>query len=133
MTDIIERAKQLRKKIELASSLMSDEDAWNVPELFPAWSGDGVEYKEGERVRYENKLYKVIQYHISQADWTPDKAVSLFVEVSDPAVEWPDWKQPAGSQDAYQKGDKVTHNEKHWTSDIDNNVWEPSIYGWTEA
>lgn len=35
-------------------------------------------------------------------------------------------------KDAYMAGDKVTHNDKHWVSDVDNNVWEPSVYGWSE-
>ena len=79
------------------------------------------------------KLYRCIQGHKSQADWAPDVAVSLWVTTSDPSEEYPEWKQPAGSHDAYQKGDKVSHNDKHWTSDVDNNVWEPSVYGWTEV
>jgi hypothetical protein len=28
---------------------------------------------------------------------------------------------------------KVSHNDKHWVSDYDNNVWEPGVFGWTEA
>lgn len=30
-------------------------------------------------------------------------------------------------------GDKVSHHEARWISDIDNNVWEPSVYGWSEV
>ncbi|MBP5725286.1 MAG: hypothetical protein J6X18_17135, partial [Bacteroidales bacterium] len=84
----------------------------------------------GERYWYDGKLYKVIQQHTVQDDWTPDVSASLFTEVS--IEEWPDWIQPTGAQDAYMTGDKVTHNDKHWVSDVDNNVWEPSVYGWTE-
>lgn len=29
-------------------------------------------------------------------------------------------------------GDKVAHNGKTWVSDVDNNVWEPGVYGWIE-
>lgn len=29
-------------------------------------------------------------------------------------------------------GGKVTHNGKTWVSDIDNNVLEPGLHGWTE-
>ena len=102
-------------------------------EIFPLWSADGVDYLAAEKVTYENNLYKCIQSHKSQADWTPDKAVSLWVAISDPSIEWPEWKQPVGAQDAYAKGDKVSHNEKHWISDVDNNVWEPGVYGWIES
>ena len=47
--------------------------------------------------------------------------------------EYPAWVQPTGAHDAYSKGDKVTHNGKRWTSDVDNNTWEPGVYGWTEV
>lgn len=102
-------------------------------EMFPEWTPDSHSYFAGERVLYNGLHYRCIQNHTSQADWTPDTAVSLWVNIADPAVEWPEWKQPAGAHDAYNKGDKVSHLEKHWISDIDANVYEPSVYGWTEA
>ena len=52
---------------------------------------------------------------------------------ADPAEEWPAWSQPQGAHDAYAKGAKVFHSDKHWTSNVDNNVWEPGVYGWTEV
>ncbi len=78
------------------------------------------------------KLYRVLQAHRSQADWTPDVAVSLFVQINDPGEEWPEWIQPVGAQDAYAKGAKVSHNASHWVSDVDTNVWEPGVYGWAQ-
>lgn len=101
-------------------------------EMFPEWNPNGYDYYVGERVKYDGLLYRCIQNHKSQSDWAPGVAVSLWVEMSDPAEEWPEWKQPAGEHDAYKKGDKVTHLFRHWISDIDDNVWEPSVYGWTE-
>ena len=101
--------------------------------IYPAWDGNGYSYFAGEKVSYEDKYYRCIQSHTSQADWTPDTAVSLWVSISDPTEEWPDWVQPVGAQDAYAKGAKVSHKDKHWISDVDNNVWEPSVYGWSEA
>ena len=129
--DYIERAKQLRPLIEKASKSLSDEDAYSAPELFPIWKNE-KEYTKDDRVQYKVKLFRCLQSHISQADWTPDVAVSLWVEVPDPSQEWPEWKQPTGAHDAYAKGDKVSHNDKHWISDIDANVYEPGVYGWTE-
>ena len=102
-------------------------------EMFPDWNPDGYDYYVSERVKYDKGLYRCIQNHKSQADWTPDVAVSLWVEMDDPSQEWPEWKQPVGAQDAYAKGAKVSHKNKHWTSDLDDNVWEPGVYGWTEA
>lgn len=100
--------------------------------LHPDWDGDGYDYFAGERVRYNNAFWRCIQSHRSQSDWTPDMAVSLWVEIADPADEWPEWKQPAGAHDAYTKGSKVSHLEKHWISTIDANVYEPGVYGWDE-
>ena len=127
----IEKAKALRRKIESMSAELTDSDALEVPELFPKWTLK--EYAVGDRVRYEDILYKCLQAHTSQSAWTPDVAVSLWVRVDDPSIEFPEWKQPTGAQDAYAKGAKVSHNEKHWISDIDNNVWEPGVYGWNEV
>ena len=79
------------------------------------------------------ELYRCLQDHTSQADWTPDAASSLWKATADPAEEWPAWSQPQGAHDAYAKGAKVLHSGKRWTSDVDNNVWEPGVYGWTEV
>lgn len=103
-------------------------------DMFQKWEV-GVGYVKDNIVRYEKdgKLYRCLQDHSSQPDWTPDVAVSMWVCIADPAEEWPEWAQPVGAHDAYQKGDKVSHKDKHWTSDIDGNVWEPGVYGWVEA
>lgn len=125
-------AKELRKALESAAANIPDEDAANDVWMFPKWKTN-VYYAVGDRVQYNLDLYKCIQAHTSQADWTPDVAVSLFVKVADPSEEWPEWVQPTGAHDAYAKGDKVSHNGSHWTSSIDANVWEPGVYGWTVA
>ena len=101
-------------------------------ELFSPWAYP-VDYKTGNIREHGGKLYRCLQNHTSQDTWTPDAAPSLWVGISDPAEEWPEWSQPVGSTDAYAKGAKVSHNGKHWTSDVDANVWEPGVYGWTEA
>lgn len=101
-------------------------------ELFASWE-PGVNYIIGNIRRYGDKLYKCIQAHPSQTGWEPDVAVSLWRGIADPADEWPEWSQPIGAADAYQTGDKVSHNNKHWVSTSDNNVWEPGVYGWSEA
>ena len=94
----------------------------------------GVKYKVGNIRRFgEGLLYRCLTEHTSQADWTPDTAVSLWTNISDPAEEWPAWSQPLGAHDAYAAGAKVSHNGKHWTSAVANNVCEPGVYGWEEA
>lgn len=124
------KAKALRRMIEKMSAELPDNEAYETPELFPAWTIK--EYATGDRVQYQGTLFKCLQSHTAQSDWTPDTAVSLWVRVDDPAVEWPEWVQPTGAHDAYAKGAKVSHNEKHWASDIDANVYEPGVYGWSE-
>lgn len=100
-------------------------------DLFAPWAYP-VAYTAGQLRRHNGKLYRCVQAHTSQADWTPDTAASLWSVAADPAEEWPAWSQPVGAHDAYAKGAKVNHNGKHWTSSVDSNVWEPGVYGWTE-
>lgn len=90
----------------------------------------GVTYNVGNIRKYKDKLYKCISAHTSQSDWTPDIAVSLWKQISDPNVEYPTWAQPIGAHDCYMRGDRVTHNEKKYVSTTDNNVWEPGVFGW---
>lgn len=125
-----ERARELRALIEQATASLDDAEALSGIELFPMWK-TGTSYAIGDRVQHNDILYKCVQSHISQSDWTPDVTPALWVVVS--LDEWPEWKQPAGAHDAYAKGDKVAHNDKHWTSDVDANIWEPGVYGWTQA
>ena len=129
--DVIAKARELRALLENLAIDLPDEEAMNYPHAYPVFKV-GQTYTKDERIRYGEKLYKVLQDHTSQADWTPDIATSLFVEVSPEGVI-PDWKQPVGAQDAYNTGDKVKHNDKTWVSTVDNNVWEPGVYGWEEA
>lgn len=124
---------KIREMIEKASASLPDADAIEAAELFPAWAV-GVVYSVGERVQYDGKLYKVVQAHTSQADWTPPTVPALFTEVAKPG-EIPVWKQPTGAQDAYKKGDKVWYPDVNTTvyeSVIDSNVWSPNDYpqGW---
>lgn len=110
----------------------TDEQALSVPVLYPAWRS-GVAYVTGQRVLHGGVLYKVLQDHTSQDDWTPDAAPSLFAKVLIPdETVIPEWEQP-DSTNPYSKDDKVTHNGKTWVSDYDNNVWEPGVFGWSEV
>ena len=84
----------------------------------------------GENADGETQLYKVLQAHTSQADWTPDTATSLFKKVGFTDNGVPVWTQPLGATDAYKKGDVVSYNGQLYVSTVDANVWEPGIYGW---
>ena len=126
-----DQAVKHRTSLEEVSNTLDDDTAKDNPWLFPTWAVD-KDYKVGDRVDYSGKLYKCLQAHKSQADWTPDVAVSLWVNISDPGEEWPEWKQPTGAHDAYEIDAKVSHSGKHWISIVDANVWEPGVYGWDE-
>lgn len=110
-------------------------------ELFEAWVTD-KDYGVGKIVTRPNgkivtrpngNLYKCVQAHRSQADWRPEATPALWTKIGDPTEEYPEWSQPLGAHDAYPLGAKVSHNGKKWTSDVDNNVWEPGVYGWSEV
>ena len=126
---LIDKARAMRENLNVACTFLTDEQAETVTVLFPKWE-TGIAYKVGDRRQYDGLLYKCVQAHTSQSDWTPDVVPALWVRTS--TEEWPEWIQPTGAHDAYNKGDKVSHNEKHWVSDIDANVYEPGVYGWTE-
>lgn len=135
MGQYTDKAIELRPIIEQAVTTgdLSDVQRETATDLFPLWNGDGHFYSVGDYVRYEGLLYRCVIEHTSQPDWAPTVAVSIWARAYDPAEEWPEWIQPVGSHDAYAHGAKVSHNEKHWISDVDNNIWEPGVYGWTEA
>ena len=126
-----EHAYKLRELMHKAAVSLPDEDALEAVELFPAWKPDTA-YATDERIRYGEKLYRCVQAHTSQADWTPDATPALWTEVAKPG-EIPVWKQPTGAQDAYSKGDKVKYPDADgdvWVSIVDSNVWQPGVYGW---
>ena len=126
-----------QKNLALAffAETLTDAQALQVPMLFDDFDGNGVAYEVGKRVLYNDILYKVIQAHTSQAEWTPTAAPSLFAKVINETItgEIPDWEQP-DSTNAYMKGNKVKFNGKIYESVIDNNVWSPTAYpaGWKE-
>ena len=124
-----EKARKLRPYIEKAAQSLDDIDALEAVDLYPEWSGENVDYEAGIRLRFGDKLYKVLQPHTSQKTWSPDVTPSLYalVFIPDPEVI-PDWIQP-DSTNPYMKGDKVKHNGKTWESLIDNNIWEPGVVG----
>ena len=128
---LVEKARHLRALIEKAAASLTDEAALEAVELFPAWATDTA-YTVGQRLRYGGKLYRCEQAHTSQADWTPDATPALWTEVAEPG-EIPVWRQPTGAQDAYRIGDRVHYpgaDGPVYVSTVDNNVWEPTVYGW---
>lgn len=127
-----EKALELRKIIERAVESLDDNTALKAIILYPTWTAN-QSYEAGSRIQYKEVLYRVLTTHISSDGQTPDMAPSLFEEVL--ALDGDnilDWEQP-DSTSAYKQGDRVRYNNKIWESVVDNNVWEPGVYGWEEV
>ena len=129
MNKYMQEAQEIRKAIDVFAKNQTDETLIDNKAAFPLWSV-GIQVAAGQILRYNDDIYRVIQPHTTQSDWTPDKVPALFSKIS--LDEFPEWVQPAGAHDAYMKGAKVSRNSKHWISDVDNNIWEPGVYGWSE-
>lgn len=129
---IISEARELRAQFVKLREMATDEMSLQVPNLYPAWRAE-VEYAMNDRVLYNDVLYRVLQAHTSQTDWTPDVSHSLFAKVLIPDENViPEWEQPE-STNPYMTGDKVMYDDKVWVSTIDNNVWTPGAFGWEEV
>ena len=126
-----EKAVTLRSLMEQAAVSLGDADAVKAVELFPVWKPE-TDYTQGQRIRWAGSLYRLIPAeHHSQQDWTPNLTPSIWARIDDPAEEWPEWRQPLGSEDAYPAGAKVRHGGQHWVNIFgDSNIWEPGVYGW---
>lgn len=126
-----EHAYKIRDMMHKAAVSLNDEDALEAVELFPVWKS-GIDYKPNERIRYKEQLYRIVQAHTSQEDWTPDITPALYTEVAEPGTI-PVWKQPTGAQDAYMTGDKVhfpAEDDPVYQSTMDYNTYAPNVYGW---
>ena len=122
--------------VKMAENGMIDEvTAKEHTDLFLSWES-GINYSLNDIRTYNNveneavKLYKCLQPHTSQADWTPDATPSLWKEIGISPSGIPEWSQPISAVDAYMTGDEVMYNGVHYRSTVDNNVWSPEVYGW---
>ena len=136
----LQNAEQLRKALQLFVRTLSDDDAMIVATVFPEWQTNTA-YKIDEIVAYglnevdDPQLYRCVQAHTSQADWTPETAVSLWVAIGLAPDNIPVWSQPTGAHDAYNIGDRVHYPSKSdpvYESLIDGNIYSPEVYpsGW---
>lgn len=122
-------------QMQVQSANLPDDKAMEVADLYPEWV-EKKAYAVDEIVKYgvnadgETQLYKVVQAHTSQSDWTPDQNAALYKKIgfTDDGVSI--WTQPLGATDAYMKGDVVSFDNQLWISTVDNNTWQPGVYGW---
>ena len=131
MEEVDAKEESLNKIGKIVANQVTDDIvALSIQEFYDIWEPD-INYKKGQYINYKEVLYKVLQDHLSQEAWTPDVTGSLFAKVLiDPTGETVlEWVQP-DSTNAYMKGDKVKHDGQIYVSTVDNNVWEPGVYGW---
>ena len=127
-----DEALRMQPYLQKGIQFLDDADALEIATAYPEWNA-AVSYSAGDKVLYGGILYKCLRDHAAQAGWNPVDAPSLWAKVLIPDDGTiPEWEQP-DSTNPYMKGDKVKHNSKTWVSDVDNNVWEPGVYGWTEV
>lgn len=122
----------MKLAVKQARQVQDDAEALSLQILYKQWNKQvGKELQVGEYVNHNDVLYKVLQQHTVQDNWAPDVSPSLFAKVLvDPTGDTVlDWEQP-DSTNPYMKGDKVKHNGVIYESEVDNNVWEPGVYGW---
>ena len=130
-------AQQMNRFVQMTvqAANLTDEKAMEIADLYPEWAAQKA-YAADEIVKYgvnadgETQLYKVIQAHTSQNDWTPDTANSLYKAIGFTEDGVSIWTQPLGASDAYMKDDVVSFENQLWISTADNNVWQPGVYGW---
>lgn len=133
----MQAAEQFRKAVRKFAAGLSDEEALEIATVYPVYAV-GVAYKVDDLITYgENsvgdpQLYRVVQAHTSQLEWTPDTTPSLYTPIGLDDSGYPIWSQPTGAHDAYMKGDIVNYNGTLYESLIDGNTWSPDAYpaGW---
>lgn len=133
----LQAAEQLRKALQMFAATLTDEQAMEVATIYPVWE-TGRAYAVDDIVSYgtnsvgDPQLYRVVQAHTSQADWTPDSVPALYDAFGLDDTGYPVWSQPTGAHDAYNAGDIVSYNGTLYRSLIDGNTWSPDAYpaGW---
>lgn len=133
----IQALEQMRKVLQMYAANLDDDKALEVATIYDPWIA-GKSYIIGEFFTYgqngvgDPQLYKVVQAHVSQSNWTPDATPALYVAIGLDSAGYPVWSQPTGAHDAYNTGDVVDYNGTLYESTIDGNVYSPDAYpaGW---
>ena len=137
------KARQLRRALQLfvQGNITDESQMMEVADIYPSWEDLLASKKEypaktvfkwGEDANGETQLWSFISAYTPQEIYPPDVDISHYKKVGVDESGVMAWTQPLGATDAYMQGDIVSHNGKHWVSSVDNNVWEPGVYGWEE-
>lgn len=129
--------EQFGKALQMFVQTLTDEMAMEVATVYPKYVV-GKAYKANEMFSYgvndvgDPQLYRVVQEHTSQEDWTPNTNPALYTPIGLTEEGYPIWSKPTGGHDAYNIGDIVDYNGVLYKSLIDGNVYSPEEYpaGW---
>ena len=133
--DVLEQAKAIRAAMGKVTATLTDEQALAVKELYPLWAVDTA-YTVDYVVRHNSKLYRCLQSHTSQDNWTPDATPALWVEVAAPN-EYREIKDGMLPTEAFALGEIGWYQSKDnlWKSLIPANTYTPENYpaGWEQV
>ena len=137
MNNKLQTWEQIGRALQMFAQTLTNEEAVEIATLYPPYKV-GINYTEGVFLTYgknevgDPQLYKVIQDHISQEDWEPNKTPTLYEPIGLNSQGYPIWSKPSGAHDAYNIGDIVDYNSALYKSLIDGNVYSPDEYpaGW---
>ena len=103
--------------------------------LFDEWAV-GVDYTVGAMRQYKGLLYKCLQSHTSQEDWTPDATPALWVQAAAPN-EYREIKDGMLSTEAFALGEIGWYKTEGnlYKSLIPANTYTPDTYpnGWEQV
>lgn len=133
--DVLEQAKAIRAAMGKVTATLTDEQALAVKELYPLWAVDTA-YTVDYVVRHNDKLYRCLQGHTSQDNWTPDATPALWVEVVAPN-EYREIKDGMLPTEAFALGEIGWYQSEDnlYKSLIDANNYTPETYpaGWEKV
>lgn len=118
----------------MQAEALSDDEALKVPALYPEWSGNSVVYPVGTRVLYNGTLYRALETRTSTPTESPIDSPQNWVKVlpSSSGETAPEWE----NGHSYNQGDRVTRRGNIYESTIDDNIYEPGVFGsescWTQ-
>jgi hypothetical protein len=128
-TEALLVAAQLSVADKIIGEELSESKITSLAPLFDPWR-PGIIVSVGDLYSWDGTVVQCLQAHTTQSDWSPDAVPALWKIHRNTTTNPEPWVQPLGGHDAYQLGDLVTHNGQTWESTVNNNVWEPGIYGW---
>ena len=109
MGSLIELARKLRPKIEELAQNISDTEALEFKALYPLWAA-GTAYAISHKVRYKDRLYRVLQAHTAQVGWEPTVVPALYEVINEVNTGTLDDPIPYGGNMALEHGKYYTQN-----------------------